>query len=116
MLEILQNLENKAKLEKPQSKENSNWFENPKMVVILCSLILFGCFYYIFNYLFISSLYTSILYFIIAIISPIVYITIQMLSAKTAKELHQLALISQLLFFLGIGSILIISLNIMHYV
>ena len=114
ILEIIQNLERSAKIEK--SYANQNWFENPKMVVILCSLILFGCFYYIFSYLFISSLYTSILYFIIAIISPIVYITIQMLSAKTGKELHQLALISQLLFFLGIGSILIISLNIMHYV
>ena len=116
MLEIIQKLERSAKIETTQSYANQNWFENPKMVVILCSLILFGCLYYIFNYLFISSLYTSILYFIIAIISPIVYISIQMLSAKTAKEMHQLALISQLLFFLGIGSIFIISLNIMHYV
>jgi hypothetical protein len=112
IIEITENISSKT----PSFDSDNNWFLNSKTAFILCGLVLLGCLFYIYDYLFISNLYTSILYIIITLVSPLLYMMIQLLSAKNIKEIHYLPMISKLLFFFGIVSILVISLNMKHYV
>ena len=112
IIEITENISSKT----PSFDSDNNWFLNAKTAFILCLFVLLGCLFYIYDYLFISNLYTSILYIIITLVSPLLYMMIQLLSAKNAKEIHYLPMISKLLFFFGILSILVISLNMKHYV
>ena len=112
IIEIVQNIS----IEKTSFDSESNWFLNTKTAFLLCGLVLLGCLFYIYNYLFISNLYASVLYIIITIVSPLLYLMIQLLSAKTEKEIQYLPIISRLLFFFGVLSILVISLNMKHYV
>ena len=95
IIEITENISSKT----PSFDSDNNWFLNAKTAFILCLFVLLGCLFYIYDYLFISNLYTSILYIIITLVSPLLYMMIQLLSAKNAKEIHYLPMFSILLFF-----------------
>jgi 4-hydroxybenzoate polyprenyltransferase len=78
-------------------------------IPILCIL------YYINSYLFANNLLISTIYGLIFIVSPLLYFTVKVWSAKKTKDFNHLSMILKWILFFGILSILVISLNMKHY-
>ena len=76
-----------------------------KVVFVLSLLPLFGSIYYLATYLFKFEI--IIAYFLILIITPLIYIAIKSYSAKTKKHYHHISNMLKLVMLFGILSILL---------
>lgn len=70
--------------------------------------------YYINYYLFAANLYFATLYGLIFVLSPLLYFTATILSARKPKDFHFLSTVLKWILFFGILSIVVISLNIKY--
>ena len=108
LIEILENLEIVI--------TKKSWLINQKSASFIGILLVLGNLFYIYKYLFANQLYSSVLYFIITMISPLIYILIPLLTDKKQTEFRTISYICKVVFFFGIISIFLITLNIKHYV
>ena len=86
-----------------------------KLVFALSFIPILSLVYYIKFYIFDSGLYLSTIYGIICILTPLIYCTIKMWSAKKKSDFHHLSLVLKWVLFFGILSIAVISYNIPHH-
>lgn len=71
---------------------------------------------YIFKYLVSNNLFVSVFYALAFIIAPLFYFIVKIVTAQEQKEFGQLSLILKLVLLAGIVSIVVLNLNIQHYV
>ena len=71
---------------------------------------------YIFKYLVSNNLFVSVFYALAFIIAPLFYFIIKIVTAQEQKEFGQLSLLLKLVLLAGIVSIVVLNLNIQHYV
>ncbi|MHB1146894.1 MAG: geranylgeranylglycerol-phosphate geranylgeranyltransferase [Lutibacter sp.] len=80
-----------------------------KITSFLCVFPLGLLLFIVANY---ASIYKfMVLYLILFTLVPLLYVTLRLLSAKTKKDFKKLSMLLKLIMFLGINSLLIISLN-----
>ena len=71
---------------------------------------------YIFKYLVSNNLFVSVFYALAFIIAPLFYFIVKIVTAQEQKEFGQLSLLLKLVLLAGIVSIVVLNLNIQHYV
>lgn len=71
--------------------------------------------YYSNVYFMANNLYVLTIYSLIFIVSPLIYFSVKIWSAKKQQEFHHLSAILKLILFFGIVSIAILSYNIKHH-
>ncbi len=79
-------------------KERTN-----KVIAVLCLLPIFGIGFYIFNYLYLHTL--SLVYAIVFILGPLLYLIIKIVSAKKDNEYAQLNTVLKFIMFCSILSL-----------
>jgi 4-hydroxybenzoate polyprenyltransferase len=80
--------------------------ERASYVLFVLTLIpLFTIAYYTINFLYTNL--TAVIYFLVFIIAPLIYISIKAFSAKTKKEHHHISSMLKLVMFFGILSLLL---------
>ena len=82
------------------------------LVVLAITFILL----YVNNYVMVNHLYFAAIYVLIFVVAPLVYLFIQLISAHEKKQFHQLSSVLKFIMVSGIGSILVITQNILHHV
>lgn len=86
-----------------------------RLVFGLSFIPLLSLVYYINFYVFNSGLFLSTLYAITFILSPLIYFTIKLWSAKNKSDFHHLSQVLKWVLFFGILSIAIITYNMPHH-
>src|SRR5699024_7985689 len=79
-------------------KERTN-----KVIAVLCLLPIFGIGFYIFNYLYLHTL--SLVYAIVFILGPLLYLIIKIVSAKKDNEYARLNTVLKFIMFCSILSL-----------
>ena len=75
-----------------------------KVVFVLTIVLLFAVGYYVVNVLYKNQI--MVLYFLVFIMGPLLYLAIKMFSANTKKEFHQMSQVLKLVMLFGMGSLL----------
>lgn len=75
-----------------------------KVVFVLTIVLLFAVGYYVVNVLYKNQI--MVLYFLVFIMVPLLYLAIKMFSANTKKEFHQMSQVLKLVMLFGMGSLL----------
>ena len=75
-----------------------------KVVFALTIVLLFAVGYYVVNVLYKNQI--MVLYFLVFIMGPLLYLAIKMFSANTKKEFHQMSQVLKLVMLFGMGSLL----------
>lgn len=83
-----------------------------KIVLIATGLITLYLTYYIFKYYFNNDLYISTVYSLLAIIAPLIFFCVKIVSAKSSSDFKLLSLILKIVLFFGILSIAVNTFNI----
>ena len=83
-----------------------------KIVLIATGLITLYLTYYIFKYYFNNDLYISTVYSLLAIIAPLIFFCVKIVSAKSSSDFKLLSLILKIVMFFGILSIAVNTFNI----
>lgn len=81
-------------------------------ILLLVTLFFIGK--YAYQYLMENSLYTATLYMLITVIAPLIYVLVQLFSAKESSNYKHLSLILKFVLFFGIFSIVIITYTSIH--
>lgn len=85
-----------------------------KLVFALSFIPVICIVYYINTNLFASGLWWATLYSLVFVLTPLLYFTIKIWSAKTTQDFHHLSTVLKWILFFGILSIAVISLNIKY--
>lgn len=86
-----------------------------KLVFALSFIPIVIVLYYINIYFMANNLYVLTIYSLVFIVSPLVYFSVKIWSAKKQQEFHHLSTILKLILLFGIISIAILSYNIKHH-
>ncbi len=86
-----------------------------KIVFALSFIPIICLAYYLNFYLFDGGLLLSTIYGMVFILSPLIYFTIKIWSAKKRNDFHHLSLVLKWVLFFGILSIAVISYNMKHH-
>lgn len=85
-----------------------------KIVLVISILPLVLIVKYIYQYIFLNNLIVSCIYGLITIVSPLIYFSVKLFSAKNKNDFKHLSTVLKAVVFFGILSILIITLNIKY--
>ena len=66
------------------------------------------------KYFFTNNLLIAVIYTLALVISPLIYFSVKMLSAKTSKDFHHLSTVLKLVILSGVLSIAVVSYNILQ--
>lgn len=88
--------------------------QTSKVVAALVLISTAVLLWYINSNLMESKLYFAVIYGLILLVGPMIFIAIKVWNAKTKKEFHLLSIVLKWVIFFGILSILVITLNIKH--
>lgn len=69
--------------------------------------------YYINKYYFVNNLYIATIYSFVLVVAPLIYFTVKIWSAKTAKDFHHLSTVLKLVIFFGVISVAVVTYNIL---
>ncbi len=86
-----------------------------KLVLIISFIPLLLVIFYINAYYIEYNLHIATIYALLFIVSPLLYFTIKMATAKNTKDFHHLSTVLKFVILLGLFSIAIVTYNIQHH-